>query len=104
LIFISVQKYQVDLLVIFSFNVVPIFKKIMQFGLIFVKFLELHQDFFIKIEVVNNDDFLCWCKWHNLIINFDKNSFLPSKNLTKMIKLHQFLKTQDQFEVKILED
>jgi len=59
LIFISVQKYQVDLLVIFSFNVVPIFKKIMQFGLIFVKFLELHQDFFIKIEVVNNDDFLC---------------------------------------------
>jgi len=59
LVFISVQKYQVDLLVIFSFNVVPIFLKIMQFGLVFVKFLELDQDFSIKIEVVNNDDFLC---------------------------------------------
>jgi len=31
----------------------------MQFGLIFVKFPELDQDFSIKIEVVNNDDFLC---------------------------------------------
>jgi len=31
----------------------------MQLGLIFVKFLELDQDFFIKIEVINNDGFLC---------------------------------------------
>jgi len=37
-------------------------------------------------------------------INFENNSFLPSKNLTKMIKLHQFLKIQDQFKVKNLED
>jgi len=59
LVFTSVQKYQVDLLVIFSLHVVPIFLKIIYFGLIFVKFLELDQDFSIKIEVVNNDDFLC---------------------------------------------
>jgi len=39
LVFISVQKYQVDLLVIFIFNVVPIFKKIMQFDLILLNFL-----------------------------------------------------------------
>ena len=31
----------------------------MQFGLIFVKLLELDQDFSIKIEIVNNDGFLC---------------------------------------------
>jgi len=31
----------------------------MQFGHIFVKFLELYQDFSIKIEVINNDGFLC---------------------------------------------
>jgi len=73
LVFISVQKYQVDLLVMFSFNVVPIFLKIMQFGLIFVKFLE-YQEFSMKIEVINKDDFLCWCNWHNLIINFDKKT------------------------------
>ena len=28
---------------------------------LFVKFLESDQDFFIKIEVVNKDGFLCWC-------------------------------------------
>jgi len=33
-----------------------------------------------------------------------KTPFFASKNLTKMIKLHQFLKIQDQFEVKKLED
>jgi len=31
----------------------------MQSGLIFVKFLGLDKKNFIKIEVVNNDDFLC---------------------------------------------
>jgi len=71
----------------------------MQFGLIFVKILELDQDFSIKIEVVNNDS-----NWHNLIANLDKNSFLRLKNLTTMIKLHQFLKNQDKFEVKKLGD
>jgi len=29
-----------------------------------------------------------------------KTPYFASKNLTKMIKLHQFLKIQDQFEVK----
>jgi len=41
----------------------------------FVKFIESNQEFFIKIEVVN--DLLCWCNWHNRSINFDENFFAP---------------------------
>jgi len=55
----------------------------MQFGLIFVKLLELDQDFSIKIEIVNNDGFLCWCNRHNLIVNFDENSLLRFKKINE---------------------
>jgi len=64
----------------------------MQFGLIFVKFLELDQYFFIKIEVVNSDGFLYWCNWHNLIINFDKNSFLRFKKFNENDQIGSILK------------
>jgi len=51
----------------------------MQFDNFFFKFLELDQDFFIKIEVVNKNDFLCWSNWHNSNVKFDKKFLLFKK-------------------------
>jgi len=56
---IFVQKYQVGPPIFLSLNLIPIFEKIMQFCSFFVKFIELDQCFFIKIEVVNKDGLLC---------------------------------------------
>jgi len=60
----------------------------------FVKFLELDQNFFIKIGVVNKEDLFYWCNWHNPSVNFDKKI---STNLTKITKLHQFFKKKVNF-------
>jgi len=35
LVFILIQKYQVGPIIFFSFNLIPIFEKMMQFGLFF---------------------------------------------------------------------
>jgi len=83
LVLILVQKYQVGPLVFFSFNLFSILEKMMQFGLFFVKFLKLDQGFSIKIKVVNNVDFLCWCNWHNPIFNFDEKSLVRFKKFNK---------------------
>jgi len=60
LVFIFVQKYEVDLLVFFSLDLVSIFEKNDAIWSFFVKFLKLYQCFFIKIEVVNKNGLLYW--------------------------------------------
>ena len=74
-----------------------------QFSLIFVKFIELHQGFSIKIEVVNNDGFFYVIDIILLSI-LVKFFCFASINLTKMIKLHQFLKNWTNLRLKKLED
>jgi len=78
---------------------VPIFERMKQFGLFFVKFLGLDQCFSIKIVVVNNDFFVSIIDII-LVSILMKNPCSDLRNLTKMIKLHQFLKDRDQIETK----
>jgi len=55
----------------------------MQFCSFLVKFFEWNKDFFIKIEVVNKDDLLCWCNWHHPSVNFDENLLFRFKRFNK---------------------
>jgi len=49
----------------------------MQFVFFLLNFLN-RSSFFIKIEVVNKDGFLCRSNWHNRSVNFDEKSLLYS--------------------------
>jgi len=72
----------------------------MQFDPFFVKFLELDKFFFIKIEVVNKDGFLCWCNWNNPSVNFDEKLLLRFKKFNENDQIASMFKNQNKIKTK----